>query len=139
MMIGLLSPEEIESMLRHHHAGRLGCSVGNRPYVVPTNYVYDGTHIFSCATIGRKIEMMRQQPVVCFEVDEVSGPANWRSVIAEGVYEELVAEDERQAVLDLLNGWSPGIVPRTLDASGQLVVFRLRLTAKSGRFERRDA
>lgn len=138
-MIGMLSPEEIESMLRRHRVGRLGCSANDRPYVVPINYAYDGTCVYGYAGPGRKIDVMREQPLVCFEVDEVDAGSEWRSVVAEGVYEELTDEDGRRAALAQLNGHGPGLVPRSLDASGWLILFRIRLTAKSGRFERRDA
>ena len=138
-MIGLLAPDEIESMLYRHHVGRLGCSANDRPYVVPINYGYDGACLYGWATIGRKIEVMREQPLVCFEVDEVQGPTNWRSVLAEGLYEELTDERERRAALVLLDGQGPGLVPRALDASTRIVIFRIRLTDRSGRFERRDA
>ncbi len=138
-MIGLLALDEIESMLRRHHVGRLACSANDRPYVVPINYAYDGDNVYACATPGRKIEVMREQPLVCLEVDEIEGPTSWRSVVAEGVYEELTDAYRRRAALALLNGHGPGPVPRVTDASSRLVVFRLRLTDKSGRFERRDA
>ena len=138
-MIGLMSADEVELMLRRHHVGRLACSANDRPYVVPINYAYDGGYVYAYSTLGRKIEVMREQPLVCFEVDEIDGPASWRSIVAEGLYEELTDERQRQTAFDLVNGTGPGLVPRGLVASGQLVVFRLRLTEKSGRFERRDA
>jgi hypothetical protein len=138
-MIGLLAPDEIESMLRRNRVGRLACAANDRPYVVPINYAYDGAGVYASATVGRKIEVMREQPLVCFEVDEVDGPSQWRSVVAEGVYEELTEDHRRRAALALLNGHGPGLVPRVADASGRLVVFRIRLTEKAGRFERRDA
>jgi nitroimidazol reductase NimA-like FMN-containing flavoprotein (pyridoxamine 5'-phosphate oxidase superfamily) len=80
---------------------------------------------------------MREQPRVCFEVDEIDGPSSWRSVVAEGLYEELSDEASRRIALRLLAVDDP--VAPGLNGASPTVVFRLRLTEKSGRFERRDA
>ena len=138
-MIGTLSPEEIEAILRRHRVGRIACSANDRPYVVPITYAYDGSYVYGYSTVGRKIDVMREQPLVCFEVDEVDGPASWRSVIAEGVYEEVTAHGARQEALARLTRPSGNAVPRSPNAANRIVVFRLRLTEKSGRFERHDA
>jgi nitroimidazol reductase NimA-like FMN-containing flavoprotein (pyridoxamine 5'-phosphate oxidase superfamily) len=138
-MIGVMSNEEIEATLRRHWVGRLGCSTNDRPYVVPIAYNYDGRYIYAYSALGRKIEIMRKQPLVCFEVDEIDGASVWRSVVAEAVYEELVGDGERRVAIAYLNGDERVLVPRGLDARSPIVVFRLRLTDWSGRFEQRDA
>jgi hypothetical protein len=137
-MIGVLSPDEIEAMLRRHTVGRLAVSVNDRPYVVPITYAYDGVSVYAFSGPGRKIDVMREQPLVCFELDEVAGSAEWRSVVAEGVYEELTTDPARREALALL-GITNGVVARTLEAGGRNVIFRVRLTERAGRFERRDA
>ena len=69
-------------------------------YVVPVIYAYDGESVFAVTTEGRKVAMMRANPRVCVEVDEydVDGRGSWRSVIAQGVYEELAGEDAEAAL-----------------------------------------
>lgn len=138
-MIGLLSRDEIEDMLRRHHVGRLACTVNDRPYVVPINYAYDGGCVYACSALGRKIETMREQPLVCIQVDEIDGPSDWRSVVGEGVYEELTDDRQRRTALARVNGHGPGAVGRVLDAAAPVIVFRIRLTELAGRFERQDA
>ncbi|MEA2596983.1 MAG: uncharacterized protein QOF01_3452 [Thermomicrobiales bacterium] len=138
-MIGVMSHEEVEASLRRHRVGRIGCSANDRPYVVPITYAYDGTYVYGYSALGRKIEVMREQPLVCFEVDEIDGDASWRSVIAEGMYEELADDEGRRAALERLAPGNRQVVPRTTNGAGRSVVFRLRLTERSGRFERRDA
>ncbi len=140
-VIGTLLPHEVEEMLRRHRTGRIGCSANDRPYVVPINYAYDGANIYAYSTLGRKIQVMREQPLVCFEIDEIAGPSRWRSVIAEGVYEELTADDERLAAVTPLAASGPDLAPVGINGNGlhQVIVFRIRLTEKSGQFERRDA
>jgi nitroimidazol reductase NimA-like FMN-containing flavoprotein (pyridoxamine 5'-phosphate oxidase superfamily) len=138
-MIGILSQDEIAQLLQRHRVGRIGCSANDRPYIVPINYVYQCDAIYAYSMPGRKINIMREQPLVSFEVDEIDGPSNWRSVIAEGVYEELT-ESERSSLAKrlLVNGFGT-LVSRGLDASSPIVLFRIRITELSGRFERRDA
>ena len=38
---------------------------------------------------------MRQNPKVCFEVDEIIHFSNWKSVVAQGEYQELIKERDR--------------------------------------------
>jgi nitroimidazol reductase NimA-like FMN-containing flavoprotein (pyridoxamine 5'-phosphate oxidase superfamily) len=138
-MIGLLSHEEMTQMLQRHNIGRLACSANDRPYIVPINYVYQSDAVYGYSLHGRKISVMREQPLVSFEIDEIDGPSNWRSVIAEGVYEEL--SDPMGAALAkrlLVNGFGT-LVGRGLDASPPIILFRIRFTELTGRFERRDA
>ena len=42
--------------------------------------------------------MMRENPEVCFEVEQVDNLASWRSVIAWGTYEELHGSEAKKAM-----------------------------------------
>ncbi|MFL5762175.1 MAG: pyridoxamine 5'-phosphate oxidase family protein [Thermomicrobiales bacterium] len=130
-MIGLLHPDEIEEVLHRGHVGRLASLADGRPYVVPITYVYAGDAIYGHTMPGRKVAAMRADPHVGFEVDERDG-TNWRSVVAEGIYEELHEEAERRTALRLMAGSAPSVAPTNDVPSG--VVFRIRLAEKSGRF-----
>ena len=68
-MIGRLNDEQIDEVLRANVLGRIACTDGTKMYVVPINYVYDGKFIIAHSVAGMKIEMMRRNPEVCFEVD----------------------------------------------------------------------
>ncbi|HRO43648.1 MAG TPA: pyridoxamine 5'-phosphate oxidase family protein [Flavipsychrobacter sp.] len=91
-MLSKLTQEEMEEMLRNNMIGRLGCNDGERTYVVPISYVYENGALLCHSHDGMKIQMMRRNPFVCFEIDEVRDFNNWRSVIAWGVYQELTEE-----------------------------------------------
>jgi uncharacterized protein len=135
-MVGLLSPHEIEAVLRRGCFGRIGCCIENRPYVVPVSYAYDASAVYVASGPGRKIDAMRADPHVCFQVDEAHGMAGWHSVMADGVYVELTADSERHAALALLDkssGRCPACGP---PAPAGMIVFRLELTEKTGRFGR---
>jgi nitroimidazol reductase NimA-like FMN-containing flavoprotein (pyridoxamine 5'-phosphate oxidase superfamily) len=138
-MIGLLSHNEMTAMLERHRVGRLACTTNDRPYIVPINYVYQCDAIFAYSMPGRKISMMREQPLVSFEIDEIDGPSNWRSVVVEGVYEELTDAAGTSIAIRLLANGFGSLVTRSLEASSAIVLFRIRVTELSGRFERRDA
>jgi uncharacterized protein len=100
-MIGRLTHEQIEEVLRENVVGRIGCSEGKKIYVVPVNYIYDGKHIIAHSVMGMKIEMMRKNPQVCFEVDEMKNFTNWKSVIVWGEYQELHDERDRYYAMKL--------------------------------------
>jgi nitroimidazol reductase NimA-like FMN-containing flavoprotein (pyridoxamine 5'-phosphate oxidase superfamily) len=138
-MIGILTPDEIERTLGRSKIGRIGCSANDRPYVVPITYAYLDGCVYAYSTLGRKIRIMREQPRVCFEVEEIDGPSSWRSVIADGEYEEVAEGPARREALTLLGLDKAVLVPRSPNGNGGAVVFRLRLDSKSGRFERHDA
>lgn len=132
-----LSPDEIDSFLREQRVARLGCHADGETYVVPVIYGFDGDSVVAVTTEGRKISMLRANPSVCVEVDEydTDGRGSWRSVIAQGVYEELAGDDVEEA-LELLRerfARSAGreAAPRPL--SGAVVVFRVRLGRTTGR------
>jgi nitroimidazol reductase NimA-like FMN-containing flavoprotein (pyridoxamine 5'-phosphate oxidase superfamily) len=138
-MIGLLTDREIDDLLRTSRLGRIACTANDRPYLIPISYAYDGEDIYCSSVYGRKIQVMREQPLVCFEVEAIENESSWKCVIAEAVYEELNDRNEREAAMAQLAPADSRFVPRSMDASARLVVFRLRVTSTSGRFESRDA
>ena len=138
-MIGVLGPEEIEAVLRRNRIGRLGCSANDRPYVVPINYGYDGQYIYGFSGPGRKIWIMREQPLVSFLVDEIDSPSTWRSVLIEGVYEELNDEADRRVAVATIARYGRELVARGLDATAPIILYRIRPLDKCGRFERHDS
>ena len=72
-MLGELTPEEIDEMLRSEAIGRIGCYAFGRPYVVPITFAYDGVAVYGHSREGLKLRMMRSHPSVCFEVDRMEG------------------------------------------------------------------
>ena len=90
MFIHEMSTAECNDALARTKLGRLACARNNQPYVLPLNLIFDGnSHLYGFATLGQKVEWMRSNPLVCFEVDEVKNHNHWTSVIVFGRYEEL--------------------------------------------------
>lgn len=136
--IRVLPPSEIEELLRSAIVGRIACcghgAVGDgRPYLVPLAYGYDGDAVYAHSGPGRKLDLMRAEPRVTFEVDDAEAPERWRSVIAEATFEEIEDSGQRDRALAVIYG-AAGIP----DLGSQTVVFRLRLTSRSGRYETPD-
>jgi len=100
-MIGILSTEASKEILQENILGRIGCYDGSRIYVVPVNYVFDGKYIIAHSVVGMKIQIMRKNPQVCFEVDVMKSMTHWKSVIVWGQYQELNDERERYAAMKL--------------------------------------
>src|ERR687897_3694808 len=136
--IHVLPREGIEELLRTAIVGRIACcghgAVGDgRPYLVPLAYGYDGDAVYGHSGPGRKLDLMRAEPRVTVEVDEAEAPDRWRSVIAEGTFEEISDPRQRDAALEVIYG-AYGVP----DLGLQTVVFRIRLTSRSGRYETPD-
>jgi uncharacterized protein len=91
-MLRELTPEEMVAMLQNHSVGRLGCHDGEITYVVPVGYVWDQNTLLCHSLDGMKINMMRRNASVCFEVDEIFSFNHWRCIIAWGDYLELTEE-----------------------------------------------
>jgi nitroimidazol reductase NimA-like FMN-containing flavoprotein (pyridoxamine 5'-phosphate oxidase superfamily) len=89
MFIHEMTTEECTEALERANVGRLACAQGNQPYVVPINFVFGGLYLYGFTTLGQKVEWMRSNPLVCFEVDEVKNHNHWMSVLVFGRYEEL--------------------------------------------------
>jgi nitroimidazol reductase NimA-like FMN-containing flavoprotein (pyridoxamine 5'-phosphate oxidase superfamily) len=95
-----LSRPEIDELLHSELVARIGCQGDGEVYVVPIVYAYDGEAFYVASVAGRKIELMRASPRVCFEVDRYDH-GSWRSAIVYGRYEELEGDDVERT-LDLL-------------------------------------
>jgi uncharacterized protein len=148
-MFGNLENSEIEKLLNKQLVGRIGCSADGVTYVVPVSYAYDGNYIYVRSFDGMKTRIMRKNPKVCFQVDNMKNLANWQSVICWGEFEELTNEPGKKMALEKLNArvlpmvssetmhitpeW-PFPADRTEQVKG--IFFRIKLTEKTGRFEK---
>ena len=135
--IFVLDQEGIETLLSTALVGRIACcapdEAGGRPYIVPLAYGYDGEAVYAFSRPGRKIHIMRKQPLISFEVDEAVAEDRWRSVIAEGEYEELTSPEAIERAQTII--FKGGPVP---ELPHDTIYYRLVLTQKTGRFELPD-
>jgi nitroimidazol reductase NimA-like FMN-containing flavoprotein (pyridoxamine 5'-phosphate oxidase superfamily) len=96
VLIQEMTTRECWRMLARSNIFRLACARDNQPYIVPLRVDLDGEFLYGYATLGRKIEWMRTNPLVCLEFEELTTDREWASVIVFGHYEELppVAQSE---------------------------------------------
>lgn len=150
-MLGELTDEQMETLLRSEHVAHLGCYGNGEVYVVPVAYVYENGSVFGHTHDGLKVQMMRQHPRVCLEVDRMLDLANWQSVIAWGIFEELKGAAAGAAIELLVDRFRPmlrgatalplhainPLTRRRLDAHGhRAVIYRIVLDTVTGRYER---
>jgi uncharacterized protein len=142
MRIVAISKEECMEMLERVSIGRLGCSLGDQPYVVPVAFSYEPNFIYIFSTLGKKIHWMRKNPKVCLQVDEIGNRRNWLSVIVTGAYLELREPQytaQREHALELLaqysHYWQTPLAERreqTSDLSIKPVFFRIDIESICG-------
>ena len=115
---------------------------------MPISYAYDGEYIYAHTFEGMKLNLMRKNPEVCFEVDDMHDMANWKSVISWGIFEPITEVSDRNKALRILTDRTlPLISSETTHLSPQWpfpandadhitgIVFRIRLMEKTGRYE----
>src|SRR5699024_11100271 len=106
--IFVLGDEGIEKLLSTSLVGRIACASpkvnDGRPTIVPLAYGYDGEAAYAVGPVGQKIRIMRDQPLMSFEVDTADAEDRWQSAVAEGTYEELTTPEDREAGLHVIFG-----------------------------------
>ena len=139
MHIVEISREECQDLLGRASLGRLACSLGSQPYVIPICFVYEPEHLYVFATFGQKIEWMRQNPNVCLQTDEIADRSNWMSVVLNGTFVELhqplEIQHARERLAKFSDWWPTPLAERreyTSDLSIQPVFFRIDITFMSG-------
>jgi nitroimidazol reductase NimA-like FMN-containing flavoprotein (pyridoxamine 5'-phosphate oxidase superfamily) len=89
MFIHEMGDTECRLVLQSASVGRLACARDNQPYVIPTHFAFHGDYIYGFSTFGQKVDWMRSNPLVCFEVDQITSDSQWVSIVVFGRYEEL--------------------------------------------------
>jgi len=135
-----MTNSEIDDVLARIGYGHLACARNNRPYVVPIHYVYDKLKIYIYTTDGKKTDIIRDNPQVCLQVEEVVDNGDWRSVIINGEAERVTDRGEREKAVKLIRSSNPSLTPaisiRWMDnwvRENIEVVFRIRPTNITGR------
>jgi nitroimidazol reductase NimA-like FMN-containing flavoprotein (pyridoxamine 5'-phosphate oxidase superfamily) len=141
MLIEAMTAQECWTMLGRNNLARLACARDNQPYVVPVRVDLDGEFLYGYATLGRKIEWMRTNPLVCLEYEEVTSPRQWGSLVVFGRYEELSPTPDHQSARQVAERlfqkhpmwWEPATVPLGGDARRTPIVFRIHVDSVTGR------
>ena len=144
MIVRDLSAAQCSALLAENRLARLACARDNVPYLVPIFYAYDESCAYAFTMPGRKLDMMRANPAVALLVEEHGEGRRWKSVIAEGRFEELPDrighKHHRERAWSLLARhaawWEPGslkpVTPPLSDHSPH-VFYRIHIDHMSGR------
>lgn len=141
----------MEALIGEQIFARLGCHAKGMTYVVPISYAYDAANkrIVGQTTPGQKIDMMRENPEVCVEIDDIKSLTHWRSVILWGGYEELHGADAAKAMGLIIDRYEPlfdeaeepnrrgrEVTPPRLNHQPTVdVVYCIHITRMTGRWE----
>jgi nitroimidazol reductase NimA-like FMN-containing flavoprotein (pyridoxamine 5'-phosphate oxidase superfamily) len=150
LMLGELNELQINNILTSQVIGRLGCTDGIQPYVVPVTYVYDGKYIYGQTNEGKKLRILRKNPKVCFEVDLMLDMRNWQSVLVFGKFEEFKTEQAKEKSRDILFNrifalmTSSTVHSHEHESTAQItddtrikyVMYRIKIKKITGRFEK---
>lgn len=135
-----MTAEEMRALLQRAGYGHLGCARGDEPYVVPIHYAYDEPDIYTFTTEGRKTEFIEANAKVCLQVEEVTDPMGWRSVIAVGLAERLRSAEETERAMQFITERNPTLTPAInkmwVDVWGRAsitAIYRIRPRTLSGR------
>jgi nitroimidazol reductase NimA-like FMN-containing flavoprotein (pyridoxamine 5'-phosphate oxidase superfamily) len=134
-----LSVDEATELLARNHVGRIAYSFHDRVDIEPLSYVFADGAVYLRTAPGSKLETLAHSPWVAFEVDEVKGPFDWRSVVAHGTVYVLqegggeVAREAYRVALDRIRQLVPAaLTPRDPTPTRQ-VILKLHLANLRGR------
>jgi nitroimidazol reductase NimA-like FMN-containing flavoprotein (pyridoxamine 5'-phosphate oxidase superfamily) len=127
-----------EACLARNHLGRLAFAWQNRVDIEPLHYAFVEGHLYGRTSPGSKVAAIQHSHWVAFEVDEVSGLFDWRSVVVHGGwYTRDSAPPAEEAA------WAKGVAALETLVSGALtpddpaplrtIVFRVHLGDVTGR------
>ena len=72
------------ALLERNHVGRIAFTFHDRVDLEPISYVYANGWLYARTSPGTKLETVQHHPWVAFEVDEVKGRFDWKSVVVRG-------------------------------------------------------
>jgi hypothetical protein len=135
----------MESILRKALVCRIALCADHEPYLVPMNFGYrDGCLYLHSAPAGRKIDLLRQNNRVCFEVETdcelapSSKACKWgvkyRSVIGFGRASLVEGPKEKAEALGILvEHYAPGKFQFPPRAVAKIMVIKIEIESMTGK------
>ena len=71
-------------LLMRHHVGRIAFTFHDRVDIEPISYLFHDGWLYARTSPGTKLAVVRHNPWVAFEVDEIESRFDWRSVVIHG-------------------------------------------------------
>jgi uncharacterized protein len=134
-----LDEKQCHAILDRNRVGRIAYAFNNRIDIAPVHYVRRGPWLYGRTAPGTKLTTLAHAPWVAFEVDEIKGLFNWRSVVVHGAFYPLTPGGTTHDV----SAWETGIeamrelIPESFKRSDpvpfRMVMFRISIDRVSGR------
>lgn len=138
------------SILEEILSGAILCRVammnGDLPYILPFNYGYsNGALYIHSAPEGKKVDLLRKNPEVCFEVEDkmeitkgdkaCDWGTRYRSVVGYGKVEILSDEESKQLGLEVIMAQhgAPELVEFNQKNMNRMVILKIRITSMTGK------
>lgn len=133
----ILSERACRALLRRHGAGRIAFTFKDRVDIQPIGYLLHDDWLYGRTSNGSKLLQLKHHPWVAFEVDEIDGPYDWRSVVVKGaVYFLNPGGDEHPDfphALKLFRRRDPRILRDDDPVPARTIFFRIHLDEMTGR------
>jgi len=141
----ILEKSAVEDVIRRAQICHLGLCDGQIPYVVPVNFGYEkDTLYFHCAPEGRKLDIIRKNSVVCFQVEvdvrliREEKPCKWsahyRSVIGTGRASLVTDPNKKRQALEVImhhyHGDAEGMSQEAMDRAA---IVRIDIEEMAGK------
>lgn len=126
-----LSDADAVALLERNRVGRLAYAFHDRVDIEPISYVSSERLIVGRTSPGAKLSTVLHHPYVAFEVDEVEGAYDWRSVVVHGtlyVLDGTGGDRDRQSyarAMELLRQLDADAFTSTDAAPHRTVVFTI--------------
>ena len=134
-----------DTIIKSCEISYLAMSDGNKPYVIPMNFGYDGENIyFHCATSGKKLDLIKNNPQVSIAMTSeyrlsLEGPPNkwttkYKSIVIEGKAEILTTlEDKQKGINILLQQYADIDVKFDKKVMDSVVIIKVKIDTITGK------
>ena len=139
-------PKILEKILSGALICRVAMMDGALPYILPFNYGYqDGSLYIHSAPEGKKIDLLKQNKQVCFEMEDaveiIKGEqacdwtTRYRSLVGYGTVEILSDDESKQNGLEVIMAQhgAPDLVDFNPKNMNRMVILKLTITSLSGK------
>jgi ribosomal-protein-alanine N-acetyltransferase len=136
----------LEEILIHSKICRIGLIDNELPYILPFNYGYEDNSIYiHCANGGKKIDLIKNNPKVCFEIEEKAEiienekackwTTTYRSIVGYGTIKTINDTAQKRKGLEVImshNGATDLIEfePKQVDS---VLILKLKIDSLTGK------
>ena len=140
LRVEMMAKADMTALLMRAAFGHMGCTRDGHPYVVPMHFAYDGEKLYFFTTEGTKTEFIAANHEICFQVEEITDPSHWRSVILIGEAHKITKADEQERAMQLFTERNATLTPALNRTDigpwhrlSKLAIYRVQPTAIYGR------